>query len=197
MTEPDGLPEEIAISVEEKAFLLQYSSLSKDGFLVRKGTFSVAMMSLVDGTTVLGYKFGELHDSFILGVPAVLGKEGEVIKAKLMSPLPMIRMLKHRVFLISNPMPKFLVPYLEETLKYTTYIPGFFTTDRVMQIKSILKTFKEVEEKKSTSSVKSGKESDTFFVTPINPRSSQVRGEYESGVDDFQLNPVKAPKYRH
>jgi hypothetical protein len=183
--------EEYIPTSEEKAFINEYVAISKDGVLIKKGSIAVRMFSVSGGGILLAFTFSELTDSFIVGFPAFITSIETNVLAKMMSPVPMVRLYKTGILLSAMPPPKYLLCYLLACRNQLKQMPGFFDDVRSSQVDALIGALQEglnvTELKKSE--VKTGSSPPKATMTISSP-AMEFR-DYDSPAI------IKKPKYRH
>lgn len=191
------------ISVEEKAFISEYLALGRHNTLMKKDAITVRMFSMQDKTTIVTLVFGELDDSFIIGLPAIIGHSDGVIEARLISSSAMNRMFKNSFSLMAIPLPKFLYHYLLMLKKHTKDLPGYFDSGRASQINvllEVLKSMPDVVPLKATKVKQKLEKHEGYAIlekleAQLENLSSQVSGELEE--DQLFATARPTTRYRH
>lgn len=165
---------------EEKAFLSQYSILSKEGFLVREKSFRVITLDLTNKNKMMAFQFGDLADSVILGLPGIMGIQGGSIKVEFISKVPMVRFQKHQISMMTVPSHNLLLPYLEQSKDKFDTLAGFFNFERRVQIDAVIKILVQANKNYPVSINKSSEpesEKEDEFTMTVTPstRSNKVR----------------------
>lgn len=164
----------------EKAFVSEYINLIGDGLLIKKGTISIRMFSVNTGATVVAFIFGETTDSFMVGLPAMLIVTGEGISAKMVSPTPIVRMLKNSISMVAMPTQKYLFSYLSVCRNQMDKIPGYFDIERKTQVESLLTMMQNNLPPSETK--------------PINLHKPNVNSSIKNVLKDLELSDFESPR---
>lgn len=182
-----GLP--LEPSPSEKAFISEYLSLAVNGILIKKGSVTTRMFSMVNGSTVLAFTFSELEDSYIVGLPAAMVSDSKgTISAKAIAPVSMLRIYKHQIGMSAMPTPKFLLCYLVASNAHLDKIPGFFDEARKTQVTSLISALKDIV-KDTEVQVATGNEPD-----PGQMQMKDFLKKMSAMNDSFEEGPSTRPK---
>lgn len=188
----DQLDEDL--SSEEMQMLQQVMLLSKSGILLRKDTISIRAFLLEDNTTVCAYLLSETEDSFVILMPSLVGAAGSDVACDPITRVPMVRLLKNQVKMVTMPPNKFLYYYLLGTKDRRAEVPGYFTPGRTQQADSVIEVIYNVEKGlPSSEEVKVSPKSEIVAA-----RRSRVSEEEEGERFDPSIPPSRpTKKYRH
>lgn len=134
------------LTIEQKAFISEFMALDRQPSLLKKGAITVRMFSMKDKTTIVSLVFKELDDSFILGLPAVVGQINNKIEARPISLSAINRMFKSDISMMAVPLPKFLYFYLIMLKDKKEDLPGYFDVDRSTQIDVLIAMLRAMPE---------------------------------------------------
>jgi hypothetical protein len=142
----DNKDVDIDLTPDQKAFISEFLALDSHQNLIKKGALTIRMFSMKDKTTIVSLVFKELEDSFITGLPAVIGQIDNKIEARLVSLSSINRMFKNDVTMMAMPLPKFLYFYLIMLKSKVDELPGYLDQERRSQIDILISMLQSMPE---------------------------------------------------
>lgn len=199
----DPLDTDPELNSDELTLLQQVLVLSKTGMLLRKDTLSIRAFLLSDESTICAYVLSELEDSFVVLFPSRVGASGSDVACDPISKIPMVRIFKHEIRMVTMPPNKFLYFYLIGTKDRRSEVPGYFTAGRTQQADAMIEVIYNVEKGlPPLEGITVATKSEILAVRGSRSRAGSSSSSQNDDEDDDKphySDPVKTPtkRYRH
>lgn len=178
---------------DEKKFYNEFLALNKNGLLVKKDTVTLRQFALNNGKELVAFTLNEAEDSFSVGLPGLITIENSLLKVKVASVVPMVRLYKSSIMFSSMPNPKYLLSYLINTKSLLKTIPGYFNTNRSSQVDILIFALQQslkIDPNKPDVSIKSNASEPESQSTEKSFRVMEFNYDDEAG-------PKRKIKYKH